>query len=173
MDIVEKTRQALLTLFPDQDESVTSELEETDGEEVKEATPRLPGVLVLDYEAHGAHLDVLCAADQVVAVARILDQEQFFPESIAGVDWPKEERLEVLYDFNRLDGKQCRVLVRVSLPRAEPAVPSISDIFSGADWHERETFDFYGIIFQGHPNLIRILLPEDADFHPLLKDYMP
>ena len=69
--------------------------------------------------------------------------------------------------------ENCRVAVRTFLPRAEPVVPTISGVFPAADWHERETFDFYGVHFQGHPNLIRILLPEDADFHPLLKDFMP
>jgi NADH-quinone oxidoreductase subunit C len=72
-----------------------------------------------------------------------------------------------------LGGEHCRVMVRVLVPRSKPVVPTISGVFPAADWHERETYDFYGIHFQDHPNLTRILLPEDADFHPLLKDYMP
>jgi NADH-quinone oxidoreductase subunit C len=81
--------------------------------------------------------------------------------------------MEVLYDYNRLGGATCRVLVHARVARDEPVLPTISSVFPAADWHERETFDFYGIRFEGHANLIRILLPEDADFHPLRKDYLP
>jgi len=52
----------------------------------------------------------------------------------------------------------------------KPEVPSISSIFSGAEWHEREAFDFYGIRFTGHPDLVPLLLPEDVDYHPLMKE---
>ncbi|WP_232362593.1 NADH-quinone oxidoreductase subunit C [Desulfogranum mediterraneum] len=126
-----------------------------------------------EYSRQGYHLEVLCEPGQLVAVAEILDRQRFFIESIAGVDWPKQEQLEVVYDFTTYEAEPCRVAVRTVVPRTAPLVPTISGVFSGADWHERETFDFYGIIFDGHPDLSRILLPEDADFHPLLKDYMP
>jgi NADH-quinone oxidoreductase subunit C len=89
------------------------------------------------------------------------------------VDWPDQGQLEVLYDYNRLGDEHCRVMVRVRLPRDTPELPTISGVFPSADWHERETFDFYGVIFLDHPNLIRILLPEEADFFPLRKDYLP
>jgi NADH-quinone oxidoreductase subunit C len=62
-------------------------------------------------------------------------------------------------------------VVRANILRATPEIPTISSIFAGADWHERETHDFFGIKFIGHPNLTPLLLPEDADFHPLRKDY--
>jgi len=78
--------------------------------------------------------------------------------------------LEVVYDFNHFH-RFCRIVVRVRMPRNTPQLPTISDIFPGADWHERETHDFFGIKFIGHPNLAPLLLPEDADFHPLLKDF--
>lgn len=143
-------------------------------EGVQEVPPeRTAGLLALDFPRCGAHLDVLCAPDQVVAVAEVMNNQGFFLESIAGVDWLDQQQLEILYDYNRLGGEHCRVLVRTRVDRSQPVVPTISAIFSAADWHERETFDFYGVQFQGHPNLIRILLPEDADFHPLLKDFMP
>ena len=102
-----------------------------------------------------------------------MDREGYFLEAISGVDWLDKQQLEVLYDYNRLGGAHCRVMVRTFVPRSEPVVPTIASVFPAADWHERETFDFYGVHFQDHPNLIRILLPEDADFHPLLKDFMP
>jgi len=135
--------------------------------------PRSNGVMVLDYRARGVHLDVQCSPEQVVEAARILDGAGFLLESVSGVDWIKEDQMEVIYDYNRTDGKFCRVAVRVRIPRAEPAVPTISDIYPGANWHERETHEFFGIRFEGHPYLVPLLLPEDADFHPLRKDFTP
>lgn len=83
-----------------------------------------------------------------------------------------EDVLEAVYDFNHYDGL-CRVTIRTRVPRSKPEVPTISQIYPGADWHERETHDFFGIIFVGHPYLVPLLLPEDADYHPLLKDFRP
>ncbi|HCC53747.1 MAG TPA: nitroreductase family protein [Desulfobulbaceae bacterium] len=81
-----------------------------------------------------------------------------------------EDALEVVYDFNHYEGL-CRVTIRARLPRSKPEIATISSIYPGANWHERETHDFFGIIFVGHPYLVPLLLPEDADFHPLLKDF--
>jgi len=168
MELLEKTQSALAELFPEIAPALAPE-----GEGGQETPPRQAGVLATDPAKHGSHLDVLCGPDQVVAVARLMDREGYFLEAISGVDWPDKQQLEVLYDYNRLGGPHCRVMVRTFVPRGEPNVPSIASVFPAADWHERETFDFYGVHFQDHPNLIRILLPEDADFHPLLKDFMP
>lgn len=132
-----------------------------------------PGVRVTDAAKHGHHLEVLCRPDQVVALAEVMNLGGYFLESISGVDWLEAQQLEVIYDYNRLGGEHCRVMVRTRIPRDKPELPTISGVFSAADWHERETFDFYGVIFADHPNLIRILLPEDADFFPLRKDYLP
>lgn len=134
---------------------------------------RPDGVLVTDYAKRGVHLDVQCAPAQIVEAARLLDEAGFSLESISGIDWIKEEQMEVVYDYNRTDGQLCRVAVRVRIPRSEPIVPTVSDIFPGANWHERETHEFFGIKFEGHPYLVPLLLPEDADFHPLLKDFTP
>lgn len=85
---------------------------------------------------------------------------------------PQEDSFEVVYDFNHYP-ELCRVTMRTRVPRSQPAVPTISAIYPGANWHERETHDFFGIVFSGHPDLSPLLLPEDADFHPLRKDYQP
>ncbi len=138
-----------------------------------EPEPITSGIIVTDYNACGVHLDVLASPDQVVDAARILNDAGFYLESIAGVDWIKEEEMEVIYDYNRTDGLLCRVCVRARIPRAEPEIPTISEIHPSADWHERETHEFFGIKFIGHPYLVPLLLPEDADFHPLLKDFKP
>ncbi|MDF1614017.1 NADH-quinone oxidoreductase subunit C [Desulfurivibrio dismutans] len=85
---------------------------------------------------------------------------------------PEEDSFEVVYDFNHFR-ELCRVTIRVRVPRSLPELPSISDIYPGANWHEREAHDFFGLVFTGHPDLSPLLLPEDADFHPLRKDYKP
>lgn len=131
------------------------------------------GVQVKDYTARGVHIDVLCAPDQVVDAAKILDEADFTLEAVTGVDWIKEEAMEVVYDYSRTDDQFCRVAVRVRLSRSAPEVPTVSEVYPGANWHERETHEFFGIKFQGHPYLVPLLLPEDADFHPLLKDFTP
>jgi NADH-quinone oxidoreductase subunit C len=141
--------------------------------EPEEEVPRENGVLSTDHAARGTAIDVLCTPEQVVDAARIMDEQKFFLEAITGVDWNKDKKLEVIYDYNQYGPDQCRVVVRTFLDRAEPEIVTISDIHPSANWHERETHDFYGIKFKGHPHLIPILLPEDADFHPLLKDFKP
>ncbi|MEI4801119.1 NADH-quinone oxidoreductase subunit C [Bacillus sp. FJAT-51639] len=70
-------------------------------------------------------------------------------------------------------GKKQSVAVKVKLDRDEPRVPSIASLWSGADWPEREAYDLLGVMFEGHPNLKRILMPDDWIGHPLRKDYEP
>lgn len=81
-----------------------------------------------------------------------------------------EDAIEVVYDFNRFESRH-RVVLRVRTPRSQPQVPTILNTYPIAHWHEREAHDFFGIVFTGHPYLVPLLLPKDADFHPLLKDY--
>jgi NADH-quinone oxidoreductase subunit C len=166
MNLLDTTRAALAELF-------SGQMQTENSDEAAEVPSRIEGMLVTDPTRHGSHLDVLCLPNLVTEIAQRLDQQGYFLEAITGVDWLDRGQIEVIYDYGRLGGEHCRVMVRVFIPREEPVLPSISAIFPAADWHERETFDFYGVRFQGHPNLIRILLPEDADFHPLRKDFTP
>jgi len=64
------------------------------------------------------------------------------------------------------------LLVRTSVPRANPSVPSLTSVFAGANWHERETFEMFGISFEGHPNLVPLLLPDGFEGHPLRKEFV-
>ncbi len=165
--MIEKLKRALAELVgPEEEAPLAIEGEEAAKVEAK----RGPGLLVTDYKARGFHLDLQVDSSQVVAAAEILDSEKFFIEAVTGVDWLAEQELEVVYDFSHFH-YPCRVVVRTRLPRAKPEVATISGIYPGANWHERETHDFFGITFLGHPDLSPLLLPEDADFHPLLKDF--
>jgi NADH-quinone oxidoreductase subunit C len=126
----------------------------------------------VDYAAKGYHCEVTVSPDQVVTVAEVLDKEGLSLDTITGVDWIAEGQMEVVYDFFH-PAKALRVVVRTRIPRDNPEIATIHKVFPGANWHERETHDFFGIRFLGHPNLIPFLLPEDATFHPLRKDYAP
>ena len=97
------------------------------------------------------------------------------PKKAAKVDW--KPHLEVVYHLWNLVHKHSLV-VKVILPRWKndvagelPEVPSVSGVWPTADWHEREVYDLSGVRFTGHPNLVRILCPEDWVGHPLRKDY--
>ena len=127
-------------------------------------------VQVVDFAARGVNLDVTVAPDQVVAAAQLLDRHGFSIDTITGVDWLAQGQMEVVYDYLHFT-VNLRVSVRTRVPRDDPKVPTISTIFPGANWHERETHDFFGIRFLGHPNLTPFLLPEDATYHPLRKDF--
>lgn len=127
--------------------------------------------LAVDYCLKGYHLDATVAPDQVVKAAQLLDAEGFSLDTISGVDWLASGEMEVVYDYFH-PRRFLRVVVRARIPRQQPDVPSICSVFPGANWHERETHDFFGIRFAGHPNLLPFLLPEDAIYHPLRKDFV-
>ncbi|MFP3983508.1 MAG: NADH-quinone oxidoreductase subunit C [Desulfurivibrionaceae bacterium] len=148
---------------------------ESEKKEEKEEKTREPGVLTLDHQARGFHLDVLLPVDQVVAAAEIMQRSGLTLEAVTGVDWIKQNKFEVIYDYALYDpGEELfRIVVRALVDRDQPDIPTVSGIFAGANWHERETWDLLGINFTGHPQLTRFLLPEDADFHPLRKDFKP
>jgi NADH-quinone oxidoreductase subunit C len=126
----------------------------------------------VDFNLRGVHLDATVAPEKVVSVAIALDKEGFSLDTITGVDWLAQGQMEVIYDYFHAT-RPLRVAVRTRIPRDTPEIQTISEIFPGANWHERETHDFFGIRFLGHPNLTPFLLPEDSVFHPLRKDYQP
>ena len=80
------------------------------------------------------------------------------------------ERFEVVVQLLKLPGVE-RVRIRCQVPATDAVVPTITDLYAGADAPEREVYDMFGIRFDGHPDLTRILMPEDWEGHPLRKDY--
>ena len=129
-----------------------------------------------DHNRRGYHLEVAMTVDQVRKVAKKLCELDFYLVFVAGFHVQPGEKenirtsgLHLTYQFARYD-RPCRINASVALPE-DKTVPSICDIYHGANWHERETRDFFGVIFQGHPNLKPLLLrEEDTNFHPLLKE---
>lgn len=95
-----------------------------------------------------------------------------FCSSISGVHFPHETDRELHVVMHLLSmTHNRRIRVEVVAPDSDPHVPSVVSIYPTADWHERETYDFFGIIFDGHPALTRIMMPDDWPGHPQRKDY--
>lgn len=91
-------------------------------------------------------------------------------ECLSGVDYPDKNVLHVVYHLFSYTRRH-RVVLKVVVPREAPTLPTVSSIWSAANWQERECYDLLGVVFEGHPNLRRILLPDDWVGHPLRKDY--
>lgn len=111
-------------------------------------------------------LDV-CAylkASPALSIEQVID--------VTAVDWMgrKEPRFEVVYHLYSLTKKH-RLRLKVPVSEAEPRVPSLVGLWRGANWPERECFDMYGIEFEGHPDLRRLLTYDEFEGHPLRKDY--
>ncbi len=106
----------------------------------------------------------------VLAEVRRDDDLAFdFLSSVTATDWPgRAPRFWVSYELSSTRHRH-RLRVKVGIDEDDARLPSVTSLFPTADWHERETFDLYGIVFDGHPNLSRILLPDDWEGHPLRK----
>ena len=99
------------------------------------------------------------------------DAEGFnYLADVSSAHWPEEGRIEVAYLARNLrDRRQLRI--KASLPVEDPSIETVADIWRTANWLEREVYDLMGVTFIGHPDLRRILLPEDFDGFPLRKEY--
>lgn len=99
------------------------------------------------------------------------DQEGFVMlTDLTGVHFPSTSQFCVVYHLHNLISN-FRLRLRVFLPEVEPKIASACNVYSGANFMERETYDFFGIIFEGHPNLVRILNADTMDYFPLRKEY--
>jgi NADH-quinone oxidoreductase subunit C len=100
----------------------------------------------------------------VTAVDYLTNPNRALPDDVV------RERFEVVVQLMKLPGVE-RVRIRCQVPEASPVVATITDLYAGADAPEREVYDMFGITFENHPDLTRILMPEDWEGHPLRKDY--
>ncbi|MES1155432.1 MAG: NADH-quinone oxidoreductase subunit C [Pseudorhodoplanes sp.] len=132
------------------------------------------GGAVSGHQVVLGELTVTANAADIVKVVRFLRDDpacQFWSIiDVTAIDWPaREQRFDVVYHF--LSPKQnCRVRVKVTTDESTP-VPSIIGVFPGADWFERETYDLYGVLFTGHPDMRRLLTDYGFEGHPLRKDF--
>ena len=121
-----------------------------------------------DYERRGFHLMLSLSPEELIPLSRNMQEMGFVLEYMTAVD--RTTHLELVYMFGTFDSPH-RVKVQVDTAGGE-MVPSLVDFFRAADWHEREVYDMFGQTFSGRDRIKRILLPDDADYHPLLKDFI-
>jgi len=117
-------------------------------------------------------LTLTIASVEIRAAAQTVQAAGYnFFEDLTAVDWfPASPRFQLSYHILSHGYKE-RIRLRAMVEEAEPAVESITSVWPGANYYEREVFDLFGIRFEGHPNLRRIMMPDDWKGHPLRKDY--
>jgi NADH-quinone oxidoreductase subunit C len=136
-----------------------------------ELRDQAPGSVVRTDHSHGrAELEI--APEAVLPVIGMLKERGWnFLVSVHGLDyWPEEPRLGVIWEL--LDMKTVdRITVKTRVTIEEPVVASVCGLWSGANHPEREVYDMFGVVFEGHPDLRRILMPEDYEGHPQRRDF--
>jgi NADH-quinone oxidoreductase subunit C len=140
---------------------------------VAAAVDRAVGEALLAARLDRGELTLEMAPEGIAAACRFLKADQQFERlsTLTGADrYPTEPRFEVVYHLHSL-ARNLRLRLKVRLAGANPEVDSVTPVWRGANWYERETFDLFGIRFRNHPDLRRIMLPDDWVGHPLRKDY--
>ncbi|MBI1992212.1 MAG: NADH-quinone oxidoreductase subunit C [Candidatus Omnitrophica bacterium] len=119
---------------------------------------------------------LVVAPNDLVAVCRCLKENERFSldylANLTAVDYPSEQRMDLVYHLYSMAKKHGPVMLKVRLPRAHPVVASVTPIWRGAEFQEREVYDLFGVTFEGHPDLRRILMWEGFEGHPMRKDYV-
>ena len=142
-------------------------------EAFKDRVARQLGDSVNDVELQHDHVRASVDRDRLVEVVTKLKED---PELdcayftfLSAVDWEREgiEVVVTLFSYRFRN----TVILKVRLPADDFRLPSITSVFGGADWHEREAAEMFGIDFEGHPNLVKLYLPEDFEGHPLRKSF--
>lgn len=133
------------------------------------------GDVILDVEEPYNFLTFTVKRENILEILRFLydDQELGFRflTDLTGVHFPApNEELGAVYHLHNLF-QNFRIRIKAFFPKSDPTIDSATPVFSGANWMERETYDFFGIIFKGHPNLKRILNVDDMDYFPMRKEY--
>jgi len=128
--------------------------------------------LLLDGKIDRGELTLEIDPARIVAACQAMRAQGYnMLSSLTATDWfPTEPRFRVVYHLaNLAAGKRLRLAAR--LPGDAPRIETVIPVWPAANWYEREVFDLFGVEFTGHPNLTRLLLPEDWEGHPLRKDY--
>ncbi len=131
---------------------------------------------VLDVREFRGQVSVTVRKHRILEICRFLhDDPDLYLDylvDLCGVDYlgKKEDRFEVVYHLYSIRHRHA-LRLKAEVPEKDARIDSVMPVWVGANWHERECFDLYGIVFAGHPDLRRVLLPEDWEGYPLRKDY--
>ena len=145
-------------------EAVLARLQELFGDAIRNHEEPY-GLLTVEVDADKAHgIIASLKKDEVLKMS--------FLTLLGAVHYPNDKgrELAVNYHLHSLV-HNVRLRIRAFLPIENPTIQSITDIYVGADWQERETYDFFGVLFEGHPNLVRILNEDSMDYFPMRKEY--
>ncbi len=131
---------------------------------------------VVDVAEFRDQVSVIVKRDQIIRILRYLHDDPLLSfdhlQDLTAADYlnKKEVRFEVVYNLYSIKYRN-RIRIRAQVPDIDPKIHSVVPIWAGANWHERECYDMFGIVFEGHPDMRRILMPEDWEGYPLRKDY--
>ncbi|HEY8738113.1 MAG TPA: NADH-quinone oxidoreductase subunit C [Candidatus Dormibacteraeota bacterium] len=140
---------------------------------VQRINEAFPGALQESSDFRG-DLSIVIEPESVLEVARHLKEVEGFNYFLyaTAVDWPaRDPRFTVVWEVRSL-AQKTRVRIKTLAAMPEPQVPSLTSVWPPANWHERETYDLFGITFEGHPDMRRILMPASWEGYPLRKDYV-
>ena len=132
---------------------------------------KFPAALLEVVQAAG-ETTLVVEAGRAKEILRWMKAERGFNYlvDVSCAHWPDEGRIDVVYQVRNLTTRE-QVRVRAALPVEDPTIETVADVWRTADWLEREVYDLMGVQFVGHPDLRRIMLPEDFEGHPLRKEY--
>ena len=127
---------------------------------------------LLEAEEVRGQLIVRVAPERRPAALAMLKTLGFdFYSFCCGVDWPDENKIEI-FDHVYSISRRVHVTLKCAVDRSNPRVPTAIEVYAGADWHEREAWELFGVTFTGHPRLRRLLLPDWQEGYPMRKDYV-
>lgn len=131
---------------------------------------------VLEIKEFRGQASVILKKSRILEICRYLHDEPdlYFDYlvDVCGIDYlgKKEKRFEVVYHLFSIKHRHS-IRLKAEVPESDALIDSVTTVWAGVNWHERECFDMFGIVFKGHPDLRRILMPEDWEGYPLRKDY--
>lgn len=132
------------------------------------------GNAIQNVEEQYGLLGFTTSKDQIIPILKYLNESETyrfrFLTDLCGVHYADEKQLAVVYHVHSMENN-FRLRIKVFVPESNPKVPTATVLYKSANWQERETYDFFGIIFEGHPNLKRILNVDDMVAFPLRKEF--
>jgi NADH-quinone oxidoreductase subunit C len=149
-------------------------MEELTNQRIQERFAEKFGNSILKTEEPYNMLTMTVKRENILEILKFIYKDQklafTFLTDITGIHYPERDELGSIYHLHNMQ-KNKRIRLKAFFPKSDPTIDSVTPLFSSANWMERETYDFFGIIYKGHPNLKRILNVDDMDYFPMRKEY--